>query len=298
MGTKNLPARAGAQLPANWEKEMAAHAQQYAEAEAATGGGAWLSIRAGQLSFQGTPLPDSQLECVVLDYRFENTWYGGVPFDADNPRPPHCFAIAKVEGDLAPHQDSHDPQHQQCKGCVQNEFGTSDRGKGKACKNIRRLALLHSDYLKSPQTIADAPVVFLKVPPTSLTGWANYVKKISNVLGKPPYAVVTRVTVSPDQKVQVRVDFDVASEIRDKKLLGAIFAKRGDAQGNLDLPYQWTDPEEKKPRRRAEKKTPRPALNKAPKKASPLSKLSAPAPKRSARAAAPAPAKGAGFGKF
>lgn len=291
MTKRNLPATRAATLPANWEDQMAADTKADAAAVAGIGGGAWLSIRNGVLKFQSTPLPESQLDCVVLASIFDKAYYGGVPFDPDAPASPVCWALGQdVAGQdikkLAPSDDSHEKQHETCEGCPMNEFGTSDRGKGKACKDQVRLALLHSDYLKA-DLIADAPVVFLRVPPTSIAAWGAHVKKITSVLEKPKYAVVTRVSAAPDDKVQVRVSFDVQEDIRDKKLLGAIYLKRREALKDIALPYQWQEPSERKPARKPAKK---PAANKAiapPRPAAPSAK-----PAKGAKPAA------AGFGKF
>lgn len=252
MAKTNLPARAGAQLPANWEAQLAADAAKAKDAESSTGGAQWLSIRGGALSFQGSPIPGSTIEAVVLDTRFENAYFVG-GFDPEKFHPPVCFAIAETANALAPGDDSHDKQSDACDGCPQNAFGTSERGKGKACKNVRRLALLHVDYLKPNADMDRAPIVGLKVPPTSLTAWAEHVRKLANVFQKPPYCFVTRITVTPDPKVQVRVSFELIEEVKDRKLLGAIFAKRAEAGSLLDARYEWTDDEaQPQQRKRAE----------------------------------------------
>lgn len=304
---KDLPAKAGAKLPANWEEQMAADTKAAATAVANIGGGAWLSIRNGVLKFQGTPLPESQLECVVVGAIFDKAYYGGQTFDPDNPASPVCWALGEDAPDqdikkLIPSDDSHEKQHGSCEGCPMNEFGTSDRGKGKACKDQVRLAMLHSDYLK-PDLIGDAPIVFMRVPPTSLTAWAAHVKKITGVLEKPFYAAITRITVSPDDKVQVRVSFDVVEDIRDKKLLGQIFMKRQAALKEIGMPYQWQEPGAGKKGAGGRGQTPRAAAPKAPAKAAakapvPAARPGAAAGKAGAKGGAGAGKAGVGFGKF
>lgn len=247
-----LPVPAAKNLPTNWEQEMAEDASKAVQAEANTGGSAYLSIRAGVLSFQGNPLPDNSFDGAVLGAAFENAYYEG-DWDPDSPSSPVCFAVGQEEAALAPHPDSPKPQSAQCKGCPKNAFGTADKGKGKACKNSRRLALLHSDYLRSPAAVAESPVVMLKVPPTSLTAWAQFVKKCGNVLNKPPYAVVCRVKASPDPKVQVRVSFDFADAVKEKPLLAALFARHRDpavAEGLL-RPFQAREEQAPKSRKPA-----------------------------------------------
>ena len=282
-----------ATLPANWEKQLATDAAKTRDAEAATGGGSFLSIRAGVLAFQGTPLKDSQIEAVVLDYRFANTYYPD-GFDAENPVSPACYAIGAVEADLAPKDDVADKQSAACHGCPQNEFGTSERGKGKACKNIRRLALFHSDYLKPGADWEKAPIVFLNVPPTSLGGWAQYAKRLAGVLEKPPYAVVTRITAAPDPKTQVRVSFELVAELKDRANMAKIWAKRQEAQDGLDAGYApMTDERPKKKVRGKPERQARTLAAAEPKK---KAKKVVPAPKeKKGRAAVPAASGGFKF---
>lgn len=241
-----------ANLPIDWEKQMAAHAEAYKQQMATVGGGQFLSIRAGVLSFDGAAVKDSTVEMVPLEYVFENAYYVD-DFDADNPHAPVCFAFSgsidtlkpgedatALEARMAPHADSAQPQHATCKGCPRNEFGTADKGKGKACKNGFRLALLHSDYLKKPDSIAAAPVAFLKVPPTSLGAWATFVKKVANVLEKPFYAVVARIKATPDAKTQVKVGFEPAGEV-PRPSMGQVFRRHREAYSLLTVPYQAED---------------------------------------------------------
>lgn len=295
--TKNLPVTRAATLPANWEEQMAADAKASAAAVTNIGGGNWLSIRNGVLKFQGTPLPDSQLDAVALCWIFDKAFYDPkVEFDPDNPTSPLCWALGEDKAGqdikkLTPSDESHERQADACEGCPQNDFGTSRRGKGKACKDQVRIALLHADYLKSADLVADAPIVFLRVPPTSISAWAAHVKKITNVLEKAPYGVVTRVSAAPDDSVQVRVGFDVQEDIRDRKLLGAIFAKRQAALKEIGAPYVWMEPgsarkTDGKTDGRKAKATP------AGRKVIPVKPV-APAGKK-----ADAPAGARGFGKF
>lgn len=76
-----------------------------------------------------------------------------------------------------------------CKGCPLNEYGTAKNGRGKACKNMRRLYIM-TEGLPLP--------VILTLPPTSLTSFANY--RLSSLAAKKlkPNEVVTEFSIEVD----------------------------------------------------------------------------------------------------
>lgn len=251
----------------DWEKQMKAAAQMYKSAEANTGGGKWISFKGGVMSFDSAAIKDNKIDVVVLESMHENALYEGA-YDPNSPSAPICFAFSdsmdslkpgedasELELRMKPHKDSAKPQSPTCHGCKWNEFGTADTGRGKACKNLRRLALLHVDYLKKPEAIKSAPIAFAKIPPTSCGGWAGHVKKIANVLEKPPYAIITTMSCRPDTKTQVKVEFEVTGEIKDRAIGSAVFLRHKEAYGLLDQPYTADTGKAVKPAKAAKKKT-------------------------------------------
>src|SRR4029077_7888311 len=87
---------------ANWEQELEQQAQVAAGMAASTGDAQFFSVRAGQLSFGGMPLPGNQMGVVILDAILENVYYEG-EFNPDEPAPPTCFAFARDAALLTPH---------------------------------------------------------------------------------------------------------------------------------------------------------------------------------------------------
>lgn len=237
-----------------WDAQLAALAQTSAVAEeSALGGGAFVSTKGGRLSFGGAPVPGDKMNVVVLDSVLENHYYD-VAFDPDNPASPVCFAFGRDEKTICPHDGAPEPQHTQCKGCPLNEFGTDERGKGKACANVRRLALIPESGLED---IEGADVAYLKVPVMSVKNWAGYVTQLATTLKRPPFAVVTEVSVVPDDKSQFRVQFKFVREITDSQELGELIAKNEVVQGQIGFPYQAVESEEvKKPQRGTKKAEP------------------------------------------
>jgi hypothetical protein len=145
-----------------------------------------------------------------------------------------------------PHPDSTDPQHVNCRTCPHNQFQSADTGKGKACGNHRKLALIPEDAGETADAIAAADMATFKTSPTSNKNWDGYVKLVAATLAVPPLGVVTEVKITPDSKVQFKSEFKVASEIEDGSLIEALFNKEEAAMKLLTTPYR---PNEEAPAR-------------------------------------------------
>lgn len=232
-----------------YDEELAQFAQQYATMEdGATGSLPFISTKGGRLTFNGGEVPDGRMNVVVLDHILENHFYADA-YDANNPASPVCFAFSHGDEELVPHEKSSEPQSEQCKGCPMNEFGSAERGRGKACKNIRRLAIITEDEMEDPE---NATVAYLKVSVTSVKAWAGYVQQLANVMRIPPFAAVTEISIVPDAKSQFKLQFKLVEQISDKAIIKELIAKRESIQQELVTPYQPTEvtEEEERPRGR------------------------------------------------
>jgi len=138
-------------------------------------------------------LPDgtkvNELEVVIVDFIATNNFYEGA-YDKDNIQPPACFAIGQVISQMVPSDNSPVKQSDACATCPMNQFGSS--GNGKACKNMRRLAVLPLD------ADADTPLFVLDVSPTGLKSFDGYVKSVAAKFGVLPVGVVTTITMDPN----------------------------------------------------------------------------------------------------
>jgi hypothetical protein len=232
----------------NWEQEMAAQADAAAAMEANSGGGVpRFSIRAGVLSLNDIAIPNGVLGAVIVDSILENAFYEG-EYDSENVTPPTCFAMGRDESKIAPHQtvvDRGQGQHETCRGCPMNVFGTSERGRGKACKNRRRLMLIPAGEF-DPQGSFKAyddvehfestQAVMLSVPPTSIGGYATFVKQVAGTLRLPPHGIFTKISVKPDPKRQVVVVFEPISKI-PSNLIPTIMRRNKDVAPIIEQPY-------------------------------------------------------------
>lgn len=229
----------------SWDKRLADDAARYQKAASSIAVGQFISLKGAQLSIDGTPVPGNKLSCVIIDGIMENDYFTS-EYDSDAFQPPACFAFGRDDAEaMVPHEKAADPQSESCSTCKHNKFGSAKKGRGKACQNRWRLALMHADSLKGD--IQAARVLFLKIPPTSLASWGGYMNQLKTAFGKPlpPYAVVTEISVTGDKDTQFKVGFRALSQIKDKKLEGPISAKHDETAAMIDFPYQPAEPKKR-----------------------------------------------------
>lgn len=246
---------------ANYDEQLAAMMQQEVEIEKSVNtGGKFISTKGGQLTYDGQPMKNNEMYVVIVDHIFENAYYEG-RFNPDNPQPPTCFAFGRNEKDLIPHvnvTEAGQDQCDNCTGCPLNQWGSE--GRGKACKNVRRLALLpagHVDHktdeleLYDEDHFAAAEVAYLKLPVTSTKGFSTYVKQVAQAYNKPVLGVITRVYTTPDPKTQYKVNFEAIDEV-PAELLGTLMQRRSAVMEEIDFPYslEREGHEESKPKGR------------------------------------------------
>lgn len=235
--------------PTSYEDRLAALAKQSVEQEAKVGGGQFISFKGGQMTYQGNSIKGNELDVIAIDSVLENAYYGE-RYDPDNPQPPVCYAFSREEDDLAPHPECAEPQHETCKGCEKNEFGTADNGKGKACKNTRRIAVIPGDPLDE-EVIKTAEAAFIRLPVTSVKGWASFVKTVAALDKLPPLGVVATVSTIPDAKSQFKVTWQ-KKEAVPKEFLPMLL-DRSDAMAE-EIMFPYPKPSEEAPKKPAAKR--------------------------------------------
>lgn len=241
-----------------WDEELAKQAEIAAGMEASAGGGQFFSTRGGQLSWQDAPLPNNEMAVIILDTIFENVYYEG-RYDPDTPQGPSCFAFGRDESEMAPHKivfEAGQNQDKTCEGCENNEFGSAETGRGKACRNTRRLAMIPAgqfsrngdlELFENEDHFATTTVGFMKLPVTSVKGYANFVKQVAGALKRPPFGIITRVAVVPDAKTQFKVTFEPIEKVSDD-LMAVIMQRREEVMATIDFPYQLERDEQPPPK--------------------------------------------------
>ncbi len=245
------PAKAGVATPRTaivpWQEQMANAAKKQAAAEKPFNSMATIGTRSGVLTVDGDPVKGNILHGIVLASVHENMYYSG-RFEPDSPTVPACYAFGDdlstedpdgIEDRMTPHKEAEDVQHAGCEGCPHNQMGSADTGRGKACKNSRRLIILPEDALESPEALKAAEMRMLKLPVTSVRNYATYLRTVlSEELNLPSYGVVTSISTHPDPKTQFKVAFELKETVEfNQGLWDAMQAKLKEAEKMLLQPY-------------------------------------------------------------
>lgn len=200
-----------------WEDELAKEAKEVARLErpAVT----QISLRAGMMAYRGVAVPGNKIQCVIVASGIERR-YDTQAFDADNIRPPDCFALSTSGVDMGPAPESAAPQAEKCEACPQNAWQPNPNRKGKnhkPCKERRRIAIIPVDAVKSGNA-RGAELAMLAVPVTSVKHWAAYVNRIAAEFQRPPWGMYTEISVTPNPQTQFEVKFEPLGPLSEDEL--------------------------------------------------------------------------------
>jgi hypothetical protein len=115
---------------------------------------------------------------VIVDQHPVNA-YWAVKYSGQN-NPPDCSSMDGKVGITV------DGQQRDCATCPYNQWGSDEDGRGKACKNMRRIYILPEGEMFP---------LLLTLPPTSLKNFANYLAKRVIAKGRRSHNVLTKVTL-------------------------------------------------------------------------------------------------------
>lgn len=257
---------------ANYDEELARLAGGATTLTDSGGGGRFFSTRAGVLQFDDVALPGNQMVGIIGAWCLENVFYEGA-YDPDQRTPPTCFAFCKnpdEKDEMAPpeivdKEDVFERQSEQCDGCPHNEWGSAAQGRGKACSNRRRLAILNAGLYKpvgrgggyelelynDPEHYRTTEEAFLKLPVTSGKGFDAYVRDVAEQFKKPLFAVYTRIYLTPDPKSQFKVNFELIEPV-ENELIPVLLERYRKLHDGIDFPYTpFVEEEAKTPARSA-----------------------------------------------
>ena len=138
----------------------------------------------------GEAVKNNTLTAVILDYRFNNTYYQAM-WDGASANRPDCSATNKNQASLTPGAEVENPIAAECEGCPMNQWGSASNGRGgKACQNKVRLALC------TPDADITSPIFTLDLTPTALKSFNAYMDA-ANKNEVLPINLVTEITFDP-----------------------------------------------------------------------------------------------------
>ena len=203
-------------------------AQDLKDLQQQVGGPSVMNIR---MSGKGFTTPDGEtatsLRGIIVDFCSANINYPE-EYEKDKPSAPNCFAAHKIISQMAPHSSAPDPQSETCGECPKNKF-ESGKGKSKACKNTRKLALIQENATE------ESPIWILTVPPKSLSYFDTYVSSaLSGRHGITPICAVTEIAMDPREDYAApRFAFD---RLLTEPELVAAYSRRPEAEALLLQP--------------------------------------------------------------
>lgn len=206
-------------LPIRWDEELAKHAQKQASLERPAVGR--LAFRGGVMTYQNQPIPGNALNVVIVGTAKEHALYQNVldgrPFDPNNPETPVCYALSLEGEDMAPHSQAKTKMAPSCAECKYNAWGSAPNGgRGKACKESRRMVVLPSSAVTGPpDAVKKAEAATASIPVTSVKNWANYLSQIATEFRRPSWAMVTTISEVPNAKTVFEIKFSPAGMVEE-----------------------------------------------------------------------------------
>jgi hypothetical protein len=227
----------------NWEAQMEADAMAAKGKMAGVGGGLFFSIAGGQLKLGDNPIPNNEVAVIVLAFTNAKAYYDK-QYIPGKPASPKCYAYGDDADTMAPHDESEVKQSESCKGCKWNVFGTAAVGRGKACRDSAKLAVISAGTMvngvfhpfEELDPFRKGEVAVLSVPPTSLAAWANYVRALAGVQKRPPYGAVTKIRVASHAIKQVEVTFDCLGMVPNN-VMPIVAGRSKTAEAGLATPF-------------------------------------------------------------
>ena len=237
-------------LPMNWDEELAKQAQVAAGMEESVATGQFFGLKGGLLTWNDSPIPGNQMAVIIIDHILENVYYDG-RFDPDTPQAPTCFAFGRDDKTMAPHKvvmEAGANKDSECSECELNQWGSADTGRGKACRNVRRLAMIPAGTLDGSKFkmfddaahFENASIGYMKLPVTSVKGYAGFVKQVAAALKRPPHGIITKVSVVSDPSTQFKVIFEPLMEVPNE-LMRTIMKRNEEVRAVIEFPYTLDD---------------------------------------------------------
>ena len=202
-----------------------------------------ISFKGGQLIVDGTPVPGGEAEVLVLAQQAERAYYLGV-YDPNKTQVPACYSFDL----LTPHPEASDPQCNTCEGCPHNKWGSARQGKGKACRESARVAIV-----PAAAPLSAAPMYQCSFPITSVPSVREFFARCATS-GKLSGQFITQLKVVPDAKSFFKASLTPKS-LAEEQDIALLLDRMEAARKQLCEPYPVfeDEPEEEAPKSKNKK---------------------------------------------
>lgn len=249
----------------SYKDRMAALVATTKKAESPSGG--YISLKQGRMKVGDVPMPNDMIRAIVVEYRKDNEFYPKAYVQGES-QFPTCHAVVRPHEVLSPWRkprpgedtsklksdkatglvaDCEKPEVEAGRGCdscrmlewksaslIENYRGS---GKGKACRESRRLHVLAADQCTTPGDVEKAPFMTLIPPPTSLDNFKRFANEVTEVLDTPIFGAVVEIAVKPHDDFQFMVHYKIIEQINDEGILLALLNRHEQmAQKQMSLP--------------------------------------------------------------
>lgn len=231
--TAVVPKPSGAVVPFMERLKRAAQADRTQVAKVGVSNGTQLSFRGGVISKDGKSLGNT-LPVIILRQQFERAYYAE-DFDASKTTPPTCYSY---DGEV-PHPEAAEPQAITCDGCEWAEWKSDKRGKGKACKEGLRVALLGAAGEVTPETLAGGAIATARFSVLNSKDIKQYTEALMDRYGTTA-AVVSVLGCRADPVRQIVNDMTMDRDLSDDEL-AAVAARMDEADKIITQPYPKMD---------------------------------------------------------
>jgi len=197
----------------------------------------FISFKGGQISIDNKIIPGAKTDVILLAFMGERTYFPD-GYDPDVRQSPVCYSYYNVEDDdegAKPHPKAKEGQAKSCADCPHNEWGSANVGRGKACRESVRLALI-----PAVQDMSKAQIWHARVPITSVGAFKSHVSDLLSA-EKPMWAVVSKLIVTPDAKTFFKISWEIVRGITQAE--AAIVQGKAIA-AERDISFEYPDFEE------------------------------------------------------
>lgn len=225
----------------DWKAKMAARVQEVKDDEQPAV--VQMSLAGGMMSILDQPLPNNEVDGVILLTGVERSWYDR-PYDPSDKSPPDCYSQKLGTDDafnptMVPADNVPEPPAKTCAECPNSKMGSAPNGRGPACKTRRRMVVAPAGVVDRPDTLGKQ-IMLVNVPPTSATNYSKYVNQLA-ASGVPPEAVVTKIKYQPSKKTLHEMVFSPVDQIKSDDALSAIFGKAASFANLITAGYSYDE---------------------------------------------------------